>query len=132
MSAIKNLLPPFAMERLGSTHSYGNKFGIGVTLFIILGGIAHSRKLQYLHICSLHAGNQLLHLSAIFFTQKNGTNWQQSNSKDSRETGEAAGGLSFLFSLHFLATKRCGLYVQNMNHSCHRFPIDGKKRVTRP
>jgi len=84
-------------------------FKFEVTLFITLVVIADGKKLQYLIICCWKS------TIAFFidnFPGENGTKRQQRAEKTAETQEKQQGDECTLFSLHFLAIKRRGLYEQ--------------------
>ena len=84
------------------------------------------------NFCSLHDWNPSSHLSSIFFTQKTGPKAAEQQQRQLRGRRSWRGVKVFLFSLHFLAIKRGGLFVQKCKLLLSQTPDRWYRRVSMP
>ena len=99
------------------------------TLFITLEDIAHGKKLQYLFIA---CQKSIIASFIDLFTQKTGPKGSRATAETAKRQEKLQGGESFLFSLHFLAIKRGGLYIPKYEPFLSQTSDRWYKRVTRP
>ena len=128
----KNRLPPFAMERLGSTCSYGNndsRFKIWSYTFYHFRSYSTWKKAAISVHCMMEIHHRIFHR---FFHSKNGTKSSRATAETAERQEKLQGSESFLFSLHFLAIKRGGLYVQKNEPLLSQTSDRWYRRVSRP
>ena len=120
------------MERLGSTCSYGNndsRFKIWSYTFYHFRSYSTWKKAAISVHCMMEIHHRIFHR---FFHSKNGTKSSRATAETAERQEKLQGSESFLFSLHFLAIKRGGLYVQKNEPLLSQTSDRWYRRVSRP
>ena len=128
----KNPLLPFAMERLGSICSYGNndsRFKIWRYTFYHFRSYSTWKIVAISAHCIMEIHHRIFHR---FFHSKNGIKSSRATAETAERQEKLQGSESFLFSLHFLAIKRGGLYVQKCKPLLSQTPDRWYRRVSMP